>query len=85
MNGLKCFVDTPFHVVQPIVAESAKVTSADPSFHVSEGGAQVGPEETHTYELGSKMVLLDDSMNLNIAMFYTEISDFQKHHFSLLM
>jgi len=62
-------------------AESAEVTSADPSLDVSQGGARVKSEETHTYEAGSKMVLLDGSMNLNAAVFYTEINDFQETSF----
>jgi iron complex outermembrane receptor protein len=62
-------------------AESAEVSSGDPSLDVSEGGARVKSEETHTYEIGSKMVLLDDSMNLNVALFYTDIKDFQETSF----
>lgn len=62
-------------------AESAEVTSADPSLDVSEGGARVKSEETHTYEIGSKMVLLNNSMNLNVALFYTNINDFQETSF----
>lgn len=62
-------------------AESAEVTSGDPSLDVSEGGARVKSEETQTYEIGSKLVLLDNSMNLNIALFYTDIEDFQETSF----
>jgi iron complex outermembrane receptor protein len=62
-------------------AESAEVSSGDPSLDVEDGGARVGTEETQTYELGSKMVLLDGSMNLNVALFYTQISDFQETSF----
>jgi len=62
-------------------AESAEVSSGDPSLDVSEGGSRVKSEETHTYEIGSKMVLLDDSMNLNVALFYTDIKDFQETSF----
>lgn len=62
-------------------AESAEVSSGDPSLDVSEGGARVKSEETQTYEMGSKMVLLDNSMNLNIALFYTTIDDFQETSF----
>ena len=62
-------------------AESVEVTSGDPSLHVSEGGAKVDSEEAHTYELGSKMVLLDRRMNLNTALFYTKIYDFQETSF----
>ncbi|WP_289027796.1 TonB-dependent receptor [uncultured Paraglaciecola sp.] len=62
-------------------AESAEVTSGDPSLHVSEGGAQVKSEETQTYEMGSKMVLFDSRMNLNAALFYSEIENFQETSF----
>lgn len=62
-------------------AESAEVSSADPSLNVEDGGARVATEETSTYELGSKMVLLDNSMNLNLALFYTDIDDFQETSF----
>jgi len=62
-------------------AESAEVTSGDPSLHVSQGGAQVKSEETQTYEIGSKLVLLDNRMNLNVALFYTDIEDFQETSF----
>jgi iron complex outermembrane receptor protein len=62
-------------------AESAEVTSADPSLDVSEGGARVKSEEAHTYEAGTKLVLLDQSLNVNFAVFYTEIFDFQETSF----
>ncbi len=62
-------------------AESAEVSSANPSLNVEDGGARVATEETHTYEVGSKMVLLNNSMNLNIALFYTDIDDFQETSF----
>lgn len=62
-------------------AESAEVTSGDPSLDVSEGGARVKSEEAQTYELGSKLVLLDNRMNLNVALFYTDIEDFQETSF----
>ncbi|WP_426357684.1 TonB-dependent receptor domain-containing protein [Pseudocolwellia sp. HL-MZ19] len=42
---------------------------------------RVKSEETQTYEMGSKMVLLDNSMNLNLALFYTTIDDFQETSF----
>ena len=63
------------------VAESAEVSSANPTLNVEDGGARVATEETHTYEVGSKMVLLNNSMNLNIALFYTDIDDFQETSF----
>ena len=62
-------------------AESAEVTSGDPSLDVSEGGARVKSEEAHTYEAGSKLVLLDQRLNLNVAAFYTKIYDFQETSF----
>jgi iron complex outermembrane receptor protein len=62
-------------------AESAEISSGDPALDVADGGARVKSEETQTYELGSKLVLLERQMNLNIALFYTEISDFQETSF----
>ncbi|MEG3766375.1 TonB-dependent receptor [Alteromonas sp. 14N.309.X.WAT.G.H12] len=62
-------------------AESAEVSSGDPSLDVADGGARVKTEETQTYEAGSKMVLFDRKMNLNVALFYTEIEDFQETSF----
>jgi iron complex outermembrane receptor protein len=64
-------------------AESAEVSSADPSLNVNEGGAAVESEEAQTYELGSKLTLLDGSMNLNLAVFKTDISDFQETSFQV--
>lgn len=62
-------------------AESAEVTSGNPALEVGDGGARVKTEEAHTYEAGSKMVLLDRRLNVNAAVFYTEIFDFQETSF----
>ena len=62
-------------------AESAEVTSGNPALDVGDGGARVKTEEAHTYEAGSKMVLLDRRLNVNAAVFYTEIFDFQETSF----
>ena len=34
-------------------------------------------EEVLTFEIGSKMTLLDGMMNLNLAAFYSEVDDYQ--------
>ena len=62
-------------------AESAEVGSGDPSLSVDAGGAQVETEEAQTYELGAKMTLLDGSATFNMALFYTEVEDFQETSF----
>ncbi|MDO8863930.1 TonB-dependent receptor [Haliea sp. E1-2-M8] len=62
-------------------AESAEVTSADPSLSVDDGGARVETEKAKTYEMGAKMTLLDGVANLNISVFYTEVDDFQETSF----
>jgi iron complex outermembrane receptor protein len=62
-------------------AESAEVGSADPSLDVSEGGAAVKSEEAQTYEMGTKLSLLNQRMNLNLAVFKTDIKDFQETSF----
>lgn len=62
-------------------AESAEVGSADPSLSVDEGGARVETEEAQTYEIGAKMTLLDGSATLNVALFLTEVEDFQETSF----
>jgi iron complex outermembrane receptor protein len=64
-------------------AESAEVPTADPSLDVSEGGSAVKSEEASTWELGAKMTLLDGSMNLNVALFSTDITDFQETSFQV--
>jgi len=65
-------------------AESAEVQSADPSLSVELGGSLVKTEEARTFELGTKMSLLDGAANLNVALFKTEISDFQETSFQVL-
>ncbi len=62
-------------------AESAEVSSGDPSLDVSLNGSKVKSEETQTVELGAKMKLLDGAANLNVAFFKTEIDDFQETSF----
>jgi len=62
-------------------AESAEVGSGDPSLGVDDGGARVKTEEAQTYELGAKTTLLDGSATLNVAIFYTEVDDFQETSF----
>lgn len=62
-------------------AESAEVGSGDPSLGVNDGGARVETEEAQTYEIGAKMTLLDGSATLNVALFYTEVEDFQETSF----
>lgn len=64
-------------------AESAEVSSGDPSLDVSLGGSAVKSEEAQTYEVGAKMKLLDGGMNLNIALFTTDIEDFQETSFQV--
>lgn len=64
-------------------AESAEVSSANPALDVSEGGAAVKSEEAQTYELGAKLSLLNQQMNLNIALFKTDIEDFQETSFQV--
>jgi iron complex outermembrane receptor protein len=65
-------------------AESAEVQSADPSLGVDAGGSRVKTEEARTFELGAKMSLAGGAANLNIALFQTEITDFQETSFQVL-
>ncbi len=65
-------------------AESAEVQSADPSLGVDIGGSRVETEEARTFELGTKMSLAGGAANLNIALFQTEITDFQETSFQVL-
>jgi iron complex outermembrane receptor protein len=62
-------------------AESAEVGSANPALSVAENGAMVETEEATTFELGTKMTLLDGAANLNIALFRTDVDDFQETSF----
>ncbi len=65
-------------------AESAEVGSGDPSLDVAAGGSGVKTEEAETYELGAKMTLLEGAANLNVALFRTEVSDFQETSFRVV-
>ena len=65
-------------------AESAEVGSADPSLSVDDGGSLVKTETAQTIELGAKMSLAGGAANLNIALFKTEIEDFQETSFQVL-
>lgn len=65
-------------------AESAEVGSADPELSVDQAGARVETEEARTIEVGAKMSLLDNTANLNIALFQTDIEDFQETSFQVL-
>jgi len=62
-------------------AESAEVGSGDPSLSVNEGGARVETEEAQTFELGAKMKLMDGAASLNVALFKTNVNDFQETSF----
>lgn len=65
-------------------AESAEVNSANPALDVADNGALVKTEEAQTYELGAKMTLAGGAANLNVALFKTEIEDFQETSFQVL-
>ncbi len=65
-------------------AESAEVSSANPALSVAENGSRVESEETRTFELGAKMTLAGGAANLNIALFSTDIDDFQETSFQVL-
>ena len=65
-------------------AESAEVGSANPSLSVDDAGSRVKSETAQTFELGAKMTLADGAANLNIALFKTEIEDFQETSFQVL-
>jgi iron complex outermembrane receptor protein len=62
-------------------AESAEVSSGDPALDVDRGGAKVKTEEATTYEIGAKMMLLDGAANVNVAVFRTDVDDFQETSF----
>ena len=64
-------------------AESAEVGSGDPSIGVDGGGSRVETEEARTCELGAKMTLADGAAALNVALFYTEVEDFQETSFQV--
>jgi len=65
-------------------AESAEVSSADPSLSVDDNGSRVETEETRTFEIGAKMVLAGGAANLNVSLFSTDIDDFQETSFQVL-
>jgi len=62
-------------------AESAEVGSANPALSVADNGARVESEETRTFEIGAKMTLAGGAASLNVAVFSTEIDDFQETSF----
>ncbi len=64
-------------------AESAEIGSANPALSVADNGARVESEETRTFELGAKMSLAGGSASLNLALFSTEIDDFQETSFQV--
>jgi outer membrane receptor protein involved in Fe transport len=43
---------------------------------------EFGPEFVNAYELGAKTTLLEGTTNINVALFYEEIEDFQVNAFS---
>jgi len=65
-------------------AESAEVGSANPALSVAQNGSRVESEETRTFEIGAKMTLARGAANLNVALFSTEIDDFQETSFQVL-
>ena len=65
-------------------AESAEVGSGNPGLDVSLGGAKVESEEAATVELGWKASLADGAATLNVALFQTDIDDFQETSFQVL-
>ena len=64
-------------------AESAEVRSANPGLPVELDGAQVETEAATTWELGAKSRLLNGALSLNVAIFQTEIADFQETSFQV--
>ena len=64
-------------------AESAEVGSANPALSVADNGARVESEETRTFELGAKMKLAGGAASLNVALFSTDIDDFQETSFQV--
>lgn len=65
-------------------AESAEVSSGDPSLDVADNGARVKSEEATTIELGAKTIFAEGVATLNFALFQTDISDFQETSFQVL-
>lgn len=64
-------------------AESAEVGSGDPSLDVAVGGARVKSETATTIELGAKMYLAGGAATFNLAIFQTDIDDFQETSFQV--
>lgn len=64
-------------------AESAQVTSGDPSLPVDLDGARVKTETATTIEIGTKLALADGAASLNIALFQTDVEDFQETSFQV--
>ncbi len=62
-------------------AESAAVSSGDPSLPVDLGGARVETETATSIEIGAKFALADGAASLNIALFQTDVEDFQETSF----
>lgn len=62
-------------------AESAQIVTADPSLSVDDGGARVETETATTYEAGAKMSLAGGAAELNVALFRTDVDDFQETSF----
>jgi len=65
-------------------AESAEVGSGDPGLPAEEGGSRVKSETAKTIELGAKATLLGGAATLNLAVFQTDIDDFQETSFQVL-
>lgn len=64
-------------------AESAEVGSGDPSLDVALNGARVKTETAKSFELGAKMSLANGAAQLNLAIFQTDIDDFQETSFQV--
>jgi iron complex outermembrane receptor protein len=64
-------------------AESAEVGSGDPSLGVDLGGARVKTETATTIEVGAKLALAGGAASLNIALFQTDVDDFQETSFQV--
>jgi iron complex outermembrane receptor protein len=65
-------------------AESAEVGSGDPALPVEDFGSRVKSETATNIELGGKFTLADGAATLNIAVFKTEVDDFQETSFQVL-
>lgn len=58
-----------------------EVKNAQMSGKDFDGAWQFNPEESNSYELGSKMTLADGAAELNLAYYYTEYKDLQVSQF----